>query len=146
MIGFLKRLLRPQALPRELSYEEARAVLEAHERKSEEELAARTDAEPEMLYYLAERGSTAARKAVAANPATPAEANRLLVEDVDLLRVARVAEPDPKEEPVELRLREREGPLVLDRVLGGDHEEGIRHPVGDAIDGRLSLLHAFEER
>jgi uncharacterized protein (DUF2336 family) len=58
-------------------------VLEAHERKSEEELAARTDAEPEMLYYLAERGSTAARKAVAANPATPAEANRLLVEDVD---------------------------------------------------------------
>ena len=37
MIGFLKRLIRPQVLPKELSYEEARAVLEAHERRAEEE-------------------------------------------------------------------------------------------------------------
>ena len=83
MIGFLKRLLRGNELPEKLSYEAARGVLEAHRETREKELAARPDAEPEMLYYLAGRGTVPARRAVAANPATPAAANRLLCEDVD---------------------------------------------------------------
>ena len=83
MIGFFKRLLKPKALPEQLSYDGARAVLESNKRKLELELAERTDAEPEMLYYLAERGAIAARRKVAANQATPAAANRLLAEDVD---------------------------------------------------------------
>jgi uncharacterized protein (DUF2336 family) len=83
VIAFFKRLMRPKELPDKLSYEEARAVLETHRRKQEGELASRSDAEPEMLYYLAERGDDNARRAVAANPATPAAANRVLVDDVD---------------------------------------------------------------
>jgi uncharacterized protein (DUF2336 family) len=83
MVEFLKRLFQRQVLPRDLTYEEARAVLESHERRAEEELATRTDVEPEMLYYLAEHGTDAARRSVAANPATPPEANRFLVDDVD---------------------------------------------------------------
>jgi uncharacterized protein (DUF2336 family) len=83
VIGFFKRLLKPKALPEQLSYDGARAVLESNKRRLEQELAARTDAEPEMLYYLAERGAISARRKVAANPATPAAANRLLAEDVD---------------------------------------------------------------
>jgi len=83
VIGFFKRLLKPKALPEQLSYDGARAVLESNKRKLELELAERTDAEPEMLYYLAERGAIAARRKVAANQATPAAANRLLAEDVD---------------------------------------------------------------
>ena len=83
MIGFFKRLLKTKALPEQLSYDGARAVLESNKRQLERELAERPDAEPEMLYYLAERGAPAARRKVAANPATPAAANRLLAEDVD---------------------------------------------------------------
>ena len=82
VIGLWKRLTGNK-LPRELSYEGARAVLESHKRGLEGELASRPDAEPEMLYYLAERGGPQVRRKVAANPATPAEADRFLAEDAD---------------------------------------------------------------
>ena len=83
MIGLFKRLLTNKALPEQLSYDGARAVLESHQRQLVRELAGRADAEPEMLYYLAERGAPDARRKVAANPATPAAADRILAEDVD---------------------------------------------------------------
>lgn len=83
VIGFLKRLFNVKELPNELSYDEARAVLESNKGRLEQELAARPDAEPEMLYYLAERGAPVARRKVAANPATPAAANRILADDID---------------------------------------------------------------
>ena len=83
MIALFKRLLGIQELPDRLSYEGARAVLESHHRQLESELASRTDAEPEMLYYLAERGDARSRRAVAANPSAPSHANRLLAGDAD---------------------------------------------------------------
>ena len=70
----------------------------------------------------------------------------LLVEDDDLLHRLRIAEPEAEHEPVELGLGQREGALVLDRVLGGDDEERRRHRVGDAVDRGLPLLHALEQR
>jgi uncharacterized protein (DUF2336 family) len=48
-----------------------------------EQLARREDAGPEVLFVLASEGTPAARRFVAANPATPAHANRLLAEDND---------------------------------------------------------------
>jgi uncharacterized protein (DUF2336 family) len=45
------------------------------------ELARRTDAGPDVLLYLAVHGAPATRAAVAANPASPAIANRALVDD-----------------------------------------------------------------
>jgi uncharacterized protein (DUF2336 family) len=83
VFGFLKRLRNSKELPETLSYENARTVLESHKHRLEGELAERSDAEPEMLYYLAERGAPAVRRKVAANPATPAAANRFLAEDSD---------------------------------------------------------------
>ena len=83
MKTFLKRLFGARELPEKLSYEDARAVLESHRHSAEQELAARADAEPEMLYYLAENGDAATRLAAAANPATPAKADRILADDVD---------------------------------------------------------------
>lgn len=83
MMAFLKRLVGARVLPAELSYEDARAVLESRERAAQRELAARADAEPEMLYYLAWNGDQTTRRAVAANPATPAKAERILADDVD---------------------------------------------------------------
>jgi uncharacterized protein (DUF2336 family) len=82
MIAFLKRLMGGQ-LPDKLSYEEARAILEASKASAQRALAARTDAEPEMLYYLAEHGDETIRREVASNPATPAKADRILADDVD---------------------------------------------------------------
>jgi uncharacterized protein (DUF2336 family) len=45
------------------------------------ELAGRTDAGADVLHYLAVHGAPATRQAVAANPAAPAIANRLLADD-----------------------------------------------------------------
>ena len=70
----------------------------------------------------------------------------LLIEDDDLLDRLRVAEAKAQHEPVQLCLGQGERALVLDRVLGRDDEERIRHRVGRAVDRRLTLLHAFEER
>src|SRR4051812_9622728 len=47
------------------------------------ELAAKTDAGPDVLHYLAEHGSPVVRAAVAANPAAAAATNRYLADDED---------------------------------------------------------------
>lgn len=82
MIDRLKNLFeRKKHLPDTLSYEEAREVLEEQDRAAKEELAARTDAQPEVLYYLASDPAAAVRCLVAANPATPHHADKLLLAD-----------------------------------------------------------------
>ena len=58
----------------------------------------------------------------------------------------RVAHRDAHEEPVELRLGQRVGALVLDRVLGGDHHERAGQLVGRAVDRDLRLGHRLEQR
>jgi uncharacterized protein (DUF2336 family) len=60
---------------------EALDLLNIRARRDSTELARRTDAGPDVLTYLATHGAPATRKAVAANPATPAATNRLLAED-----------------------------------------------------------------
>ena len=45
------------------------------------ELAGKTDAGADVLQYLAQHGTPVVRTAVAANPAAPAIANRLLADD-----------------------------------------------------------------
>lgn len=84
MMGFLKRVFGNRSLPERLSYEEARAILERHKSALEEELAGRRDVQPEVLYYLAQNGKAAVRRAVAANPAAPAHANSELADDPDV--------------------------------------------------------------
>ncbi len=58
----------------------------------------------------------------------------------------RVAEAGTEREPVELRLRERERPLLVDRVLGREHEERRRQRARDAVDRHLPLRHRLEQR
>ena len=58
----------------------------------------------------------------------------------------RVADREPQHEPVQLRLGEGIGALVLDRVLRGDHHERRAQRVGLGVDRDLTLLHAFEQR
>ena len=71
------------ALPPSLGREDVLRILEERGQAAREELAARTDAAPEALFFLASEGSPAARRAVAANPASPPHANRLLADDAD---------------------------------------------------------------
>ena len=70
----------------------------------------------------------------------------LLLEDPPLLEHARVAERGAEQEAVELRLRQRERALVLDRVLGREQEERARQLAGLAVDRHLALGHRLEQR
>ena len=66
-----------------ISYTEARDALETHNIEARRDLAQRHDVEPEILYYLAEDGTTEIRQLVAANPTTPQQANLLLTNDAE---------------------------------------------------------------
>ena len=65
------------------SPQEMLRLLEERAREARHELAARTDAGEDVLDYLARHGETQTRRAVAANRAAPARANRHLAEDAD---------------------------------------------------------------
>ena len=53
---------------------------------------------------------------------------------------------DAQQEPVQLRLGQRERAFQLDRVLGRQHEEGVGQRPGRAVDGDLALLHRLQQR
>ena len=57
----------------------------------------------------------------------------------------RVTDGEPHHEPVELRLGQRVGPLVLDRVLRCDHHERDPQVIRHAVHRDLVLLHALQE-
>jgi uncharacterized protein (DUF2336 family) len=138
MMGFLKRLVGARALPKTLSYEDARAVLESHERSSQQELAGRADAEPEMLYYLAANGDEATRRAVASNPATPAKADRILADDVDPVVRAELARKVGRLLPDLLASeRERVCELTLETLqkLADDQTPRVRAILAEEIAG-----------
>lgn len=79
----LKQMIGKIAERPRMSYEDARAALETHAHNARRYLAGRPDVEPEILYYLANDESVAVRRLVAANPATPQRANKILASDVD---------------------------------------------------------------
>ena len=68
------------------------------------------------------------------------------VEHRDLGGLDRVADRDPRHEPVALGLGQGVGALHLDRVLGRDHHERRVELVRRAVDGDLPLLHALQQR
>ncbi len=70
------RAAKPGLNPRD-----ALDMLDIRTRRGTANLAGLTDADPDVLQYLATHGAGPTRAAVAANPATPAAANRLLVDD-----------------------------------------------------------------
>ena len=70
-------------MPAVLSQADMLRILEEHDTAARDALASRSDAAPEVLFFLASEGSLKARRAIARNAATPAHANRLLAEDSD---------------------------------------------------------------
>ncbi len=57
----------------------------------------------------------------------------------------RVAEAQADQEAVELRLRQRERALVIDRVLRGDDQERRLERVRLAVDGHAPLGHRLQQ-
>ncbi|MCJ9428372.1 DUF2336 domain-containing protein [Kordiimonas marina] len=70
-------------MPKILSQEDERNILEKGSDDQRAELAARADARPEVLYYLAEDKAPKVRKLIAANPSTPMQAAEKLSDDED---------------------------------------------------------------
>ncbi|MEQ8268448.1 MAG: DUF2336 domain-containing protein [Parvibaculum sp.] len=111
-LGVLSRLFGRRRLPQELRYEDARHVLEGHQRQAKRELAGRADAPPEALYYLACDDDLKVRSLVAANPATPIHADELLRSDADVevreelaRKIARLMPDMPKDERTSVQQR-----------------------------------------
>ena len=50
-----------------------------------------------------------------------------------------------KHEAVGLRFGQRIRAFLLDRILGGEHQEGLGQRIGGVADGHLPLLHRFEQ-
>src|SRR5579863_553633 len=72
-----------QRLPDLLDRVDILQILEQQNEAACRDLAGRLDAPPEALFYLATEGSAETRRAIAANPSTPAQANRHLADDAD---------------------------------------------------------------
>jgi uncharacterized protein (DUF2336 family) len=72
-----------KGLPEVLTGDAEQEILKNGSDQERAELAARADARPEVLYYLAEDKSVDVRRKIATNPATPVQADAILVNDID---------------------------------------------------------------
>jgi uncharacterized protein (DUF2336 family) len=112
--NLLKKLFSSKVLPTRLHYEDARAVLEGQSLEARRELAARTDAPPETLYFLASDEDPMVRSLVAANPSTPIQADEGLVADTEGEVRAELARKIARVVP-DIKLRDADA--VSERVL-----------------------------
>jgi len=81
MLNKLKSIFGSKALPDTLSKEAEQKILEKGSDEQRVQLAARQDARPEVLYYLADDTNANVRKKIAANPSTPPQADEKLKDD-----------------------------------------------------------------
>ncbi|RMB02735.1 DUF2336 domain-containing protein [Eilatimonas milleporae] len=107
---FGKNDAMPKALPSRLTEDDEQNILENGDERTRELLAAREDARPEVLYYLADDTSPAVRRQIAQNPATPIQADEKLTDDEDAdvrgelaRKISRIIPGLPKGETTALR-------------------------------------------
>ena len=135
-LNIFKKLFSSKPLPEELRYEDARAALESHNLNAKRELASRTDAPPETLYYLAGDENAEVRSLVAGNPSTPIQANETLVNDSDAEVRAELARKIgrivPDLESNELRAMSNRVIAMLEK-LAGDEVTRVRQIVAEEI-------------
>ncbi len=82
MIGFLQRVFgKSDAAP--IPYEESKRLSQSGRVKERLRVATHTELRPEVLYFLAQDGDPTVRAAIAANPATPVQADLVLAHDGD---------------------------------------------------------------
>src|SRR3954451_11534416 len=66
-------------------------------------------------------------------------------QDAVLLRLRRIVDDHVEHEAIELRLGQRVGALLLDRVLRREHEQRTLERVAHAVHRHLVFLHRFEQ-
>jgi len=132
----LKEFFSRRKLPSELRYEDARQALESQSLAVKRELAGRADAPPETLYYLAGDEDASVRSLVAANPATPLQADELLQIDRDgevraelARKIARIVPDMPERE----RRHMRDRMMLLLEKLARDELVRVRRIVAEEI-------------
>jgi uncharacterized protein (DUF2336 family) len=134
--ALIGRVLGRSALPERMTYEMARDALETHAREARRALAQRTDVEPEVLYYLAGDESTEVRRLVAANPATPQHANKLLASDFDANVRCELARKIGRIVPgLDSRETQRVRDIAIEimETLASDHLPRVRSILADEI-------------
>ena len=67
-------------------------------------------------------------------------------QDALLFLGRRIVDLDVEHEAVQLRLGQRIGAFLLDRVLRGDGEERVGQRIGLLADGHFALLHGLQQR
>src|SRR5258708_38357878 len=82
MMGFLQRVFRTGA-DAPIPYEESKRLSQGGSVKDRRRAATHTELRPELLYFLARDPDPGVRAAVAANAATPVQADILLARDAD---------------------------------------------------------------
>ena len=134
--NWIKKLFTSETLPSRLRYEDARAALESRSLEVKRELAARRDAPPETLYYLASDPDVSVRSLVAANPATPISANEGLALDLEgdvraelARKISRIV-PDMKSNEVSVT---RDRVISLLEHLAKDEVTRVRQIVAEEI-------------
>ena len=80
---FRRKSQKPAGARPAIAYEAQKTMLESPDRVAQRKLAASPNSKPEVLYYLAQDSEVSIRRAVAANPTTPLQADALLVGDED---------------------------------------------------------------
>jgi hypothetical protein len=132
--AMLKRMIGSLAEPR-MTYEEARASLERHAHNARLFLAARSDVEPEILFYLANDEAVDVRRLVAANPATPQQANKILASDADAgvrLELARKMGRQVCDADASMTPRARALVVEVAERLAHDADARVREALGHA--------------
>lgn len=139
---------KAEAPANDLTYEEQRELVQAPQPRQRALLARRDDIRPEVLYYLAADPSAEVRRAIAQNPATPAQADMLLAQDDDdgvrceLARKIGRLIPD-LDEPARLRMREMA--IAALETLAQDQLPRVRAIVSDELKhSRLAPLHVVQ--
>jgi uncharacterized protein (DUF2336 family) len=130
---------------RQQTYLTGRAILEHGTREEQLALAQSRQAAPEMLYYLAEHGDGPVRQAVAANPATPIQADTRLTSDpIDevraqlALKIGRML-PDLAD-GAKAKLREQA--IAIIEALAQDQAPRVRILLVEAIKASPHIPHA----
>ena len=67
-------------------------------------------------------------------------------QDLALVFGLRISHAGAQQKTVKLRFRQRVRSVVLDRVLGGDHQKGLGQGMTAAIDRDLAFVHGFQQR
>jgi uncharacterized protein (DUF2336 family) len=83
VISVVRRLLGRAGIGVAIEYEDARDLARHPDMQVRRRLAGRADVRPEILYYLAGDKAAEVRRAIAANEATPSQADLILARDQD---------------------------------------------------------------